>query len=260
MKKIYKLLAGVVTCLFLMFTITACEDCPECEKCEECKTPETQTPPTQSPCTGGELTLEEVNELLNGADMDHANAVAIVPFNHVNGPREEWDFYALINFVYRDRAEGYVKYQVTYLSCTCRTSDVNYWQTAYIELSLPESGDAEEAVLRKLSFDQDGTGHYTAGFWGDSSPITSGNKVIATYDRVDNGEGGYYPSIKYDYIPLLEGKTKAEIDQWDFVDDMKEDGVMNQDTFDDFTGASVSTNNILRILHSVFQYHADTYF
>lgn len=249
MKKVLKFLAGIVTCMMLVFA-TGCGKNNDDDKSNAQGTG----------CGTGTMTLEDLNEMLNGEDMEYANVVAIVPFNHVNGPRAEWDFYALINFVYRDRAEGYVKYQVTYLSCTCRTADVNYWQTAYIELTVPESGDAEDAVLRKLSFDQDGTEHYTAGFWGDSSPIMSGNDIVATYDRVSDGNGGYYPSIKYDYIPLLEGKTKAEIDQWKFVDDMKEDGVMTNDMFDAFTGASVSTNNILRILHSVFAYHADTYF
>lgn len=246
MKKLYKIFAGFMACL-LVFTATACG-----------KNDDGTT--NQEGCGSGTMTLEDLNAMLNGEDMDYANVVAIVPFNHVNGPRNEWDFYALINFVYRDRTAGYVKYQVTYLSCTCRTADVNYWQTAYLELTIPESGNAEDAVLQKLSFDQDGTGHYTAGFWGDSTPILSGNDVVATYDRVEDGNGGYYPSIKHDYIPLLVGKTKAQIDQWNFVDDMKTAGVMSQEMFEDFTGASVSTNNILRILHSVFDYHADTYF
>lgn len=247
MKKIYKFLAGFLTCILVVAGSACSKD-------------NDKNATSEKGCSDEEMTLDDLNEMLNGANMDLANVVAVVPFHHVNGPRNEWNFYALINFVYRDRADSYVKYQVTYLSCTCRTADVNYWQTAYIELTIPESGDAKDSVLRKLSFDQDGTGHYTAGFWGDSSPIYSGSDIVATYDRVDNGEGGYYPSIKYDYIPLLVGKTKEQIDQWNFVDDMKTAGVMDQDTFDSFTGASVSTNNILRILHSVFEYHAGRYF
>ena len=247
MKKLFKILAGLMTCVFLF---TGCKGSDS-----------NNDNPTTEGCGGsGDMSLETINEFLNGEDMSYANTVAIIPFNHVNGPREEWKFYALVNFVYRDRAENYVKYQVTYLSCTCRTADVNYWSTAYIEMTIPESGNAEEAELKKLSFDVDGTGKYTAGFWGDSSPIMSGNTVVATYDQVSDGNGGYYPSIKADYIPLLVGKTKAQIDQWNFVDDMKKDGVMSQEMFQEFTGASVSTNNILRILHAVFAYHVDTYF
>ncbi len=57
-----------------------------------------------------------------------ANVVAVVPISHINGPREETDFYAFVNFKYK--ARNYIKYQITYyLSCTCRSADVNYWMT-----------------------------------------------------------------------------------------------------------------------------------
>lgn len=246
MKKILKSICAFCMC-FMMLLTTACDN-------------KDGSANNEGGCSDTP-TVEDINSMLNGTlNMDEANPIAIIPFNHVNGPRNEWKFYALINFVYRDRIDNYVKYQVTYLSCTCRTADVNYWQTAYIELTIPESENAEDSVLRKLSFDSDGTGHYTAGFWGDSSPIYSGDKVVATYEKTENPDGGYYPSIKEDYIPLLIGKTKAELDRYDFVDDLKNANVMDQDTFDSFTGASVSTNNILRILHAVFAYHADRYF
>ncbi len=247
MKKIFKSICGLFMCCMMLLT-TACGKSDDKDN------------GTSKGCTENP-TVEDINKMLNGTlNMDEANPIAIIPFNHVNGPRNEWKFYALVNFVYRDRVENYVKYQVTYLSCTCRTADVNYWQTAYMELTIPESENAEESVLQKLSFDRDGTGHYTAGFWGDSSPIYSGDKIVATFEKTANPDGGYYPSIREDYIPLLIGKTKAELDQYNFVDDLKTANVMDQETFDAFSGASVSTNNILRILHAVFNYHADRYF
>lgn len=277
MKKIFKILASVITCFVLAVSFTGCKK-------------------DDSGC--GNLTLEELNAMLNDSenmDMHKANAVAVVPFDHVNGPKAEWDFYALINFVYRDRAAGYVKYQVTYLSCTCRTMDVNYWQTAYIELTIPSSGNPEEAVLKKLSFDKDiqdadlqeGEYNYITGFWGDSSPIYdegTHSVIYSTYDKVEVQTGDkyrspdaqvstnpnyylveedgklYYPSIKYDYIPKLVGKTKAELDKYNFSEDLLTEEVLTQREYDMFAGSSVSTNNILRILHSVFDYHADTYF
>lgn len=210
-------------------------------------------------------TLSEVNKFLNdkvNMNMDLANTVAIIPFNHINGPKNEWKFYALVNFQYKEK--NYVKYQVTYLSCTCRQAKVNYWQTAYMELSLPSSGKAEDVTLRNLSFDKDGTGHYLAGFWGDSSPIYSesdGTTVIATYEKTETepGSGVYYPSIKEDFIPLLIGKTKTQIDSYNTVDEMNEEGALSDAMYDSFTGASVSTNNILRILHAMFDYHADNF-
>ena len=74
--------------------------------------------------------------------MNKANVVSVIEFNHINGPRDEWKFYALINYMFEEANE--VKYQVTFLSCTCRTADVNYWSTAFVELS-------SNSVLNSLS-------------------------------------------------------------------------------------------------------------
>lgn len=330
MKKIFKILASMLTCVFLITGCGKSEDPGTSEGCKE------------------EMTLEDLNKMLNDADkmnMDLANTVAIIPFNHINGPRNEWKFYALVNFQYKELS--YAKYQVTYLSCTCRAATYNYWQTAYMEITTTQK-DPQKAKLRALSFDQDGSGHYTAGFWGDSSPITAGGKIITTYDeyvsssdnskstfnigikqytimydesnptvisKISRGEhkydvtnssfsidgvsytitydsespvsvtdgtntynintktsgiyienqegledGYYYPTIKNEFIEdLLVGKTHAQIDAWNTVDDMLSKNAMSQDLFDAFTGASVSTNNILRILHAVFDYHTATW-
>ena len=327
MKKLFKLMASMLTCVLL---ITGCggkgNDGDRTEGCSD------------------ELTLEELNAMLNDStnmNMDLANTVAIIPFNHINGPRNEWKFYALINFQYKERS--YVKYQVTYLSCTCRAATYNYWQTAYIEMTTSQS-DPKNAKLKALSFDQDGGGHYTAGFWGDSNPITASGRIVTTYDEYidsssdtittfnigtnkyiityedgemanvikgehkypisddsfaigstnysitydgetpvsitdgtntyeienqipgiytenDEGvEGYYYPTIKNEFIKdLLIGKTHQQIDAWTTVDTMLTSQAMSQELFDAFTGASVSTNNILRILHAVFDYHAATW-
>ena len=90
---------------------------------------------------GTEISLEQINEFLNtSADLGPgtiANPVAIIPFNHIDGPLNESKFYAFVQ--YKFKARDYIKYQITYLSCTCRAASVNYWQTAYVELSLPES-------------------------------------------------------------------------------------------------------------------------
>lgn len=199
-----------------------------------------------------EISLSDVNAFLNTSypngegivlRMDLANTVAVIPYTHINGPRHERIFYALVNFQYD--METYVKYQVTYVSCTCRDANVNYWSTAYVELTKPTK--AQNTRLRKLSYDLDGTGHYTAGFWGDSNPIPNTNQTT-------------YQDIKDNFIPLLINKTKTEIDALSTVDDMLSGGIMDQSTFDAFTGASVSTNNILRILHALFDYHANTWY
>lgn len=193
------------------------------------------------------LTLEKINEFLNSsADLGEgskANAVAIIPINHINGPREEDTFYAFVTFKYL--ARSYIKYQVNFISCTCRSADVNYWSTAFVELTLPESGLLDDAAIRTLSFDQDSTGHYQAGFWGDSNPIPSQQT---------------YEMIKTEYIPYYVGKTYGQIkglsttDDIDLADYQAGEG-RGEYTIDTFTGASVSTNNILRMLHAIFQHH-----
>lgn len=193
------------------------------------------------------LTLEKINEFLNTSaalgEGTKANSVAIIPINHIDGPREEDTFYAFVPFKYV--ARNYIKYQVTYLSCTCRSADVNYWSTAFVELTLPSSGMLDDAEIRTLSFDKDSTGHYLAGFWGDSNPIPSNQ----TYDL-----------IKTEYLPYYVGKTYAQIknisttSDIDLADYQAGEG-RGEYTIDTFTGATVSTNNVLRMLHSLFQYH-----
>ena len=201
----------------------------------------------------GSLDLDAINEFLNtSADMGEgsiANAVAIIPINHINGPRDEHDFYAFVNFKYK--ARNYIKYQITYLSCTCRSADVNYWMTAYVELTLLDSGNIEDSKIRTLSFDYDAEGHYLAGFWGDSNPTPAGNT---------------YEEFKEQYIPFFVGKDYAYIKTLDVVEDIdpalyaEGEGRENL-TLDTFTGSSVSTNNIIRMLNALYEYHAtDSYF
>ncbi len=221
---------------------------------------------------GGDLNLDAINEyLLNDptwANMNNnGNKMTLIPFTHINGPKAEWQFFAFVNFEYN--ARFYYKYQVTYLSCTCRSAEVNYWQTAYVELTVPSSGNRDDIVLKKLSFDNDGNGHYIAGFWGDSG--TNGNTIPGSKDIT-------YEDIKTGFIPFLEGKTYKQLSSFDgyqdefgktFDDTMhgidKEqfaqemEGVMIHDkqvTLDDFAGSSVSTNNIIRMLVPLMEYHA----
>lgn len=204
-----------------------------------------------------ELTLAEVNQFLNTSypdaegivlRMDLANTVAVIPYTHINGPRHERIFYALVNFQYD--METYVKYQVTYVSCTCRDPNVNYWSTAYVELTKPKY--AQNTRLKTLSYDLDGSGHYTAGFWGDSG--------LSSEYPIPNSSETTYQDIKEKFIPLLINKTQTEIDAFSTVDDMKTSGTMSDALYTEFAGASVSTNNILRILHALFDYHEATWY
>ncbi|ABR50775.1 hypothetical protein Amet_4707 [Alkaliphilus metalliredigens QYMF] len=200
----------------------------------------------------GDVTLEMVNEFLNqSGDLGPgsiANPVAVIPFAHIDGPQNESDFYAFVNFEYQSR--DYVKYQVTYLSCTCRSAAVNYWQTAYIELSLPSSKNPDDVVLRHISFDQDASGDYLAGFWGDSDPTPAG----VTYEV-----------FKDEYISFFNGKENSYLQtlstMWDIDMDDYTAGEGREDfEIDTFTGSSVSTNNIIRIIDGMMDYHAENEF
>lgn len=195
----------------------------------------------------GAINLEAVNKFLNESaalgEGSKANPVAIIPINHIDGPGNEDNFYAFVNFKYV--ARDFIKYQITYISCTCREASVNFWQTAYVEMSLPESGKLEDAVIKTLSFDKDSSGKYLGGFWGDSDPIPNGT----TYEQ-----------LKTEYIPYFVGKTYGQIGglsvmkDIDLADYQKGDGRANY-TIDAFSGASVSTNNMIRMLLAIGQFH-----
>ena len=236
-----KLAKSLIALLLLAGTVTGCTS---------------TTPPandgntgTNDPVTEGgtcsfeNMTLEEVNKFLNeSADLGEGSVGN-------DGPRNETNFYAFVNFKYV--ARNYIKYQITYLSCTCRSADVNYWQTAYVELTLPDSKDIKDSEVRFLSFDQDSAGHYLGGFWGDSNPKPAG----VTYETFKEEYIPFFKGKTYDYISTLS--VQDDIDPADYSAGEGREGL----TLDTFTGSSVSTNNIIRMLNALFQYHAtDEYF
>lgn len=237
-------------------------------------------------CTGNEdLTLEQINNWFSpdvknpdNAETEkwynlrlNGNKVTLIPFTHINGPGYLWDFFAIVNYEFTQGLS--YKYQVTYLSCTCRSPNVNYWQTMYVELS--KNKNADNVVLEYLSFENDLDGHYIAGFWGDSG--------VNGYDIA--GSGVTYEAIRDGFIPYLVGKTRAELKQFDKYSDINEDdfnawatennvevSLLGSDDdgdgkpdsalepkvveYDDFNGASVSTNNLIRVINALMDYHA----
>ena len=96
-----KLAKSLIALLLLAGTVTGCTS---------------TTPPandgntgTNDPVTEGgtcsfeNMTLEEVNKFLNeSADLGEGsvgNVVAVVPINHVDGPRNETNFYAFVTIL-----------------------------------------------------------------------------------------------------------------------------------------------------------------
>lgn len=180
----------------------------------------------------------------NKADEVEENT-NILTFEHLNGHGDivTRDAYILFEYEMRD----YVKYQIAYVACTCRAPEVNYWKVAYVELSKIDYS------IKTISFGEDGTGHYTAGFWGDSSPIPSGNELTLE-------------DFELQFIPWLEGKTLSDLDGIEVFTNVEyAGGVQNsknieeQELVDLFAGASVSTNNMIRVMKVLLTYHEQNY-
>lgn len=207
---------------------------------------------TKPDAAGKDITLEDVNEFLNtSADLGPGtvvNPVAIIPVKHIDGPKNNIDVYAFVNFEYQGR--DFVKYQVSYISCTCRPAIVNYWNTAYMEFSLPTSKDPNDVTLRYISYDDDAAGDYTGGLWGDSDPIPGSVT---------------YQTIKEEYVPFFYGKDATFLKGLDTIDDIDlkdyQSGEGRNDLeMDIFTGATVSTNNTIRIINAMLDYHTQNEF
>lgn len=197
-----------ITILLLTFTLTACKDT----------------------CVGVECVVGA-----GGGDN-------VLPFVHINGEGHEVerDSYLLFEFASRD----YVKYQITYLSCTCRDASVNFWQVAYVEIN-KNTND-----IRFLSYGLESGEHYLGGMWGDSSPTPKG-KTLEDFEN--------------DYIPWLVGQTLTTLDgisvftNGDYFGIQNTSDISETDLIDSFAGSSVSTNNMLRIMKTLLTYHEENY-
>lgn len=224
MKKLMMLL----TALLLVFSLVGCQDVcvgPECI------------------IDSGDNTADDGNDDASD-DNGEVNADYILKFDHLNGHGDiqEQNLFVLFEWEVRD----YVKYQITYLSCTCRNPDVNYWQVAYVEVNKYTND------LRTISFGQDGEdGHYTAGMWGDSSPTPTG-KTLEDFEN--------------EFIPWLEGQSLETLDGINVFSN----GVMydkfentqtidNQELIDSYAGSSVTTNNMIRAMKTLLTYHEENY-
>lgn len=190
-------------------------------------------------CVGPECITGEV-EAGNVAADERA-----IPFTHIDGHGNvvERTAYILFEVELRD----YVKYQVAYLSCTCRDKVVNYWNVMYLEV------DKATGAVQFISFDQDGEGgHYTPGTWGDSSGDPNQNGVT-------------YEQLRDDFFPWFIGKTEDDFAGIEVFDNDGHLGVTNDvtieetDLVDALAGSSVSTNNLIQIIKTMLEYHNENY-
>ena len=176
-----------------------------------------------------------------GSDVD-PRPDNLITFEHLDGYGTIVDRDLFVMFEYEMR--DYVKYQIAYVACTCRAPEVNYWKVAYVEIG------TENHELRKISFRNDGTGNYTAGFWGDSDPIPTTGHTLTDFEN--------------DFIPWLVGQNASDLDGISiFFDDTPPQysafantkPINEPDLIDDYTGASVTTNNMIRAMKALLDYH-----
>jgi hypothetical protein len=143
---------------------------------------------------------------------------------------------------------GYVKYQVAFVACTCRAPRDNFWSVAYIDIS------TETGEVLYISFEQDSSGHYQAGVWGDSNPIPETEK---TYEDFEN-----------DFLPWIVGKTADDLDGINifydetpaiYADYANTKTIGEPELIDSFAGSSVSTHSIIRVVKTLLDYHQENY-
>ena len=223
MKKIVLLIASFI----IVLTLSAC---------------------SESLCVGPEC----IQELGGGsANVDGTVVDNAIPYTHINGEGSETDKLAFILLEYKLR--DYVKYQITFLACTCRPAENNYWNVAYVEINTFTND------IRTISFGEDSAGHYTPGAWGDSSGAPEQNGVTLQ-------------NFEDEFIPWLVGKSYADFDGITLflngeyhslpgntveITDMTSDG--SELLVDAFAGSSVSSNNMLRVIKELLKYHEENY-
>jgi len=161
----------------------------------------------------------------------------VISYQHLKGG-ETQEYAGVILYEYE--MDNYTKYQVSYLSCTCRDASQNYQHLMYIEIN-NNNNSAEEATIRNIEYQ----------YWGDSS--------------VNPQNGLSYEDVKKEFLPYLQYKSKAEIDAMTSLKDIKDAGQVERnntslDFIDAYTGASVTVDNTLAILHALFEYHAEKYY
>jgi len=235
----------LISALFLfVFTLTACQDV--CVGAECILTAEEVN--EEPDCVGDECEVivpdpEECEDTVcedcpDPVEIDGTVVQNAIPYEHINGHGDVTDknAFILLEWPLRD----YIRYQITYLSCTCRNPDVNYWNLAFVEINLYTND------IRTISFEEDSTGHYIAGMWGDSSPTPAGKTLENFQDE---------------FIPWLIGKTLEDFDGISVFTNDAYYGVQNtttiseQDLIDGYAGSSVSTNNMIRVMKELLEYH-----
>ncbi len=174
--------------------------------------------------------------------------IEVLQFPHLDGYGNEVmrDMPILFEYEMRD----FVKYQVAFVSCTCRAPRVNYWSVAYFEI------DKTTGEIVTLTFSSDGEdGDYTAGMWGDSDPIPDTGKT-------------YEGHFKVDFIPWLIGQNLDDLEGINifyndapsqYTDHANTTEIEETDLIDAYAGSSVTTHSLIRVSKTLLEYHQENY-
>lgn len=170
-------------------------------------------------------------------EYDNFDSDRIISYEHRKN-NETNEYAATILFEYE--MDNYTKYQISYLSCTCRAASENFQHLLYVELN-NNASSPEEATIRNIEFQ----------FWGDS-PVNPENGL--TYDMIEK-----------EFLPYLQYKSKAEIDSLTSLKDLTDADPVERngktyDFVDAYTGATVSVDNTIAVLQALFDYHVEKYY
>lgn len=175
--------------------------------------------------------------LVLACSMAAAAELTTVPYTQYSSGGIATEMDAVILF--ENKNSTFTRYQVAFASCTCRGAESNYRSVMYIEL-LNNKATAEEAKIRSISFSEvKGT---TVGMWGDSNPI---------YMQPDKT----FEYMNENFVQKLVGCTKVDIDAWQGYG-----SVVGSVELDAVSGATVSVSNIISVVRSMFDYHAEKYY
>lgn len=188
-----------------------------------------------SGCTNEPEVIYEYIEVPAACDatpeaVEQTDHERLLPVLHVNGTGTETPEEIYVMFEYKTLS--YTKYQLSYLSCTCRPADLSFRQVMYLELNNADGS------IRYISFGNDTNQEIsTPGHWGDSSPIPAGEEHTYEDFQVDLLDG------------YLVGKTPEELSDVYALSDLTD-----WELADSYVGNSVSVNNIIRVIKEVQQY------
>lgn len=110
----------------------------------------------------------------------------ILSYEHIDGFGTRTETPAWLAWEFE--AQGYVKYQVVYTSCTCRQESINILSMLYVEVTK----EGPDSRIKNLYFH----------FWGDSPVTPAGN----TREQMEK-----------EYMAKLPGKSKADVDSVDVI-------------------------------------------